>query len=250
MKITRLGNPMSNHRSITQAIRSELNDELIQCKIRPGEKLLTNDLRIRFGVSLGVIREALSSLVSESLVTAIPQRGFRAREMSAQDLVSLSKATMGIEALCTRSALACGGEEWEKALKAALERVEQTPLRDSEDEEVIGERFIAAHQHFHEVLQSATDNQWLKELRDRLQTHAERYRYYCRPMLEPFVEAKLGHAQIAAAALDRNADLTVALIAEQFHRNVNRFVLALEAMEKEKASTVPRTASDRTARPA
>src|SRR5690349_6839687 len=64
--------------NLTQRAYEELRADILSCRIPPGAKLKIQDLCTKFSVSLGAIREALSRLTSEGLVTAEPQRGFRA----------------------------------------------------------------------------------------------------------------------------------------------------------------------------
>ena len=51
--------------SIAEQIYAELRGDLISCRIRPGERLRTNDLGQRFGASLSAIREALVRLAAD-----------------------------------------------------------------------------------------------------------------------------------------------------------------------------------------
>lgn len=226
---------MKESRSITHKIYSDLRNELVTCKLRPGDKLRTSDLRERLGVSLSVVREALSRLVSESLVVADPQRGFKAAPMSATDLRQLSETTKGVEAMCIRSALAAADSDWEARLQHACELVEKAPLTDKKRSKTLSRSLINAHENFHEVLLSPTPNVWQMRLRAQLQTHAERYRYLCIPLVpaQEFTEAKTGHADITRAAIARDTELTIRLVTEQFERNVEYLANALERHENE-----------------
>ncbi len=70
-------------RSITEQIYQHLKADLISCKLRPGQRLRTNEISEQFKVSLSGVREALSRLSAEGLVDADPQRGFRAAPISS-----------------------------------------------------------------------------------------------------------------------------------------------------------------------
>jgi DNA-binding GntR family transcriptional regulator len=218
-------------RSITEHVYNELRAELISCKLRPGERLRTNDLAVRFSVSLSGVREALSRLVSEYLVVSDPQRGFRASPVSAEDLRSLSETAMGIEAMCIRSALENGDADWEARLAVARDAVMAAPLTDEDRPGRIGETFATAHADFHSTLMSACSNAWMLHLRGMLGNQSERYRQLCIPLTPNIALLKQGYAEITDAAISRDVARTVALVEEQFHRNVSRFVEALESDE-------------------
>src|SRR3546814_6523837 len=96
---------MKPARSITEHTYRQLKAELLQCRLKPGERLRTNELSTRFGVSLSGIREALSRLSAEGLVEADPQRGFRATPLTRQDLLDLTGAAIEIDGICIRQSL-------------------------------------------------------------------------------------------------------------------------------------------------
>ncbi len=219
---------MTQPRSITQHLYQQLRAELISCKLRPGSRLRTSELSKRFGTSLSAVREALSRLVSEQLVHADPQRGFRAAPMSSEDLYELTETAMGIEAMCIRSALAHGDHDWETRLCDARDAVLKAPLNTKKEPKRISPSFAKAHHAFHEALISACSNARTLALRQLHQDQSERYRQLCIPYA-PNDSLRSGYDEITAAAISRNADLTIKLVAEQFSRNVDRFAEALDS---------------------
>ncbi len=223
---------MKPSRSLTEHIYNELRAELISCALKPGQRLRTSELSARFGVSLSGVREALSRLVSEGLVLTDPQRGFRAAPMSREDLLNLTETAMGIEAMCVRSSLAAGDAEWEDRLVAARDAVLAAPLTTRNEPGRLSTSFADAHQHFHDTLMSACSNSRTTQLRRLLHDQSERYRQLCIPLTPNLSELKKGYDEITEAALARDPDRIIALIAEQFNRNVGRFI---EAMESESA---------------
>lgn len=222
---------MVQSRSITEHIYNELRADLIACRLKPGERLRTSELSTRFGVSLSGVREALSRLVSEQLVLADPQRGFRSAPMSSADLYDLTETSMGIEAMCIRSAIAAGDDDWKKRLVAARDKVLAAPLTSKNEPDRISAAFAAAHQEFHEALISACSNLRTLQLRRLHNDQSERYRQLCIPLAPDLTELKSGYEEITAAAIAGDADRTIAFVTEQFHRNVSRFAEALDSEE-------------------
>lgn len=222
---------MQRARSITEHVYGQLRSELILCRLRPGARLRTNELSARFGVSLSGVREALSRLVSENLVVADPQRGFRAAPLSKEDLLDLSETTMGVEAMCIRTALKTGDAEWEERLKAACKNVLEMPVTKEGQPDRVSEDFLAAHHEFHSALLSACENGWMARLRALLHNQSERYRQLCAPLAPDLSELKRGYKEITEAALARDATRTITHVSEQFQRNVARFVKAMDGDE-------------------
>lgn len=219
---------MKAPRSITQHVYNEIRSELISCKLAPGSRLGTSDLSERFGVSLSAVREALSRLVSESLVEADPQRGFRAAPVSREGLLELTEASLGIEGMCIRSALRAGDKAWEEQLVAATRTVMSAPKSPAGRATKSGSAFAKAHQNYHEKLIAPCTNNRILLLRKHLNDESERYRQFCIPLSPNIEELRHGYEDITAAALARDPDRTFALVNEQFQRNVACFAAVLE----------------------
>jgi hypothetical protein len=66
-------------------------------------------------------------------------------------------------------------------------------------------------------------------MRASCQLQAERYRQICIPLKPDLAEIYAGYREIAQAALARDAELTEKLVADQYERNVRRFIAALQA---------------------
>src|SRR5690554_4570815 len=106
---------MTTRQKSTQAetIRLLIRAEILDGRLAPGAKLNIKSLETRLGASLGGIREALSRLSAEGMVTAEPHRGYRVSTISAEELLDLTKTRIAIESLCLSNALLHGDVEWE-----------------------------------------------------------------------------------------------------------------------------------------
>jgi DNA-binding GntR family transcriptional regulator len=198
--------------NMTQGAYENLRADLLACRIVPGKKLKIQELCDRFSVSLGAIREALSRLTSEGLVTAEPQRGFRAAPISAADLVDLTMVRGEIESLCLRRAIVCGDVAWESRLVAATHRLARTPERAPDDSARSNEDWVEAHAAFHLALVDGCDSPWLLHLRALLYAQSERYRRLSVPFASRDRDVNAEHQAIVDATLVRDADTAVALL--------------------------------------
>lgn len=68
----------------------------------PGERLLPEILAESLGVSITPVREALSLLRNDGLVTLMPRRGARVASMSLEEIRDLTSVRGGIEALAVK----------------------------------------------------------------------------------------------------------------------------------------------------
>lgn len=218
---------MPNYKIASEHIYDQLREDLSLCRIKPGEKLHTGKLRERFGVSFSVVREALARLAAQGFAVADPQRGFTAAPISADDLRQITEARIGLEALCLHESIKNGESDWEARVMGSLHVVLSTAAEDSEQRGRISQVFRNAHDQFHDALISSCENIWLLRPRDLLISQSERYRQICIPLEPGFSNEEAEYREIAAAAVSRNADLTVALVANRFRKNTEHFVTTL-----------------------
>ena len=66
-----------------------LKNDIIRGVYQPDEKLRMSLLTSRYALGVGPLREALSQLVAERLVTVVNQKGYRVAPMSEQELLDI-----------------------------------------------------------------------------------------------------------------------------------------------------------------
>jgi len=204
--------------SMTQAAYERLRADLLACRILPGERLITRDLCERFSVSLGAVREALARLTSEGLVTAEPQRGFRAVPISPADLSDLTLARVELETLCLRRAITHGDVAWETRLVAAAHHLSRTPPLAPDGPPRSNEAWTEAHAAFHAALVAGCGSYWLQHLQSLLYAQSERYRRLSVPFERGARNVQQEHQAILEATLARDVDTAVQLLAEHLEK--------------------------------
>src|SRR5215468_2491193 len=202
----------SSH-NLTQGAYEALRADLLACRIAPGSRLKIQDLCRQHEVSLGAIREALSRLTSEGLVVAEPQRGFRVAPISRADLEDLTMVRIEVEGLCLTRAIAVGDVDWEARLVAAFHRLSRTPERVASDPARSADEWAEAHAGFHAALVDGADSPWLKRLHAQLYAQSERYRRLSIPLGHAKRNVAQEHREILDAALKRDAERAVDLLA-------------------------------------
>lgn len=192
-----------------QAIRKDI----LAGRLRPGDKLRFADLCDRYEASMGVLREGLSRLVEQGLVTTEPQHGFRVAPLSAEDLHDLTHARVVLEATVLREAIAHGDLAWEAQLVAAHHTLERTAMIDDADPDLINEEWTAAHAAYHSALLDGCPNARLRAVATSLRDSAELYRRWSRPLgHDEHRDIPGEHARIVEAALARDEEQAVALL--------------------------------------
>ena len=112
----------------TGEVYEALRVDILNTRIEPGSKLKIALLSNRFGVSLSVVREALTRLGEQGLVVANPQHGFSVVGLSVSDLDDLTNVRTQIESMALRDSIVHGGVDWEAELVAAHHRLERTEI--------------------------------------------------------------------------------------------------------------------------
>src|SRR5437868_12245258 len=75
----------SEFQTKSDSVQGLIRQAIAMGEIRPGERLLQNDLAERLGVSPTPVREALMALIAQGVLTYVPNRGVRVVELDAPD---------------------------------------------------------------------------------------------------------------------------------------------------------------------
>jgi GntR family carbon starvation induced transcriptional regulator len=204
-------------------IAHRLRQDIVACRLKPGEPLKFDALRLAFGASFTTLREALTSLSADGLVLAEEQRGYRVAPVSAEDLLDVTSTRALIEIELLKRSIAHGGDDWEIAVISTLHRLgrieERLPGRHVDDPD-----WKIAHRQFHEALVSSGRSPTLLAIRASLFERAERYRNLS-SMFRPQSRDKAGeHRAIMKAAIARDTDLAVSLIDRHIRSTANNVV--------------------------
>jgi GntR family carbon starvation induced transcriptional regulator len=207
-------------RTLVETAYSALRREILEGAFEPGAKLRTEELRARYNVSGSTIREALTRLLGEALVTAEGQRGFRVAPASLEDFRDLSAVRKLVETEALRQAIAAGGEAWEADIVAAFYRLSKTEERLREDPISASAEYEERNRDFHRALSAACPSPWLHRFNTLLYQQSERYRrmVVSRQAIPRDVHAE--HQGIFDATLARNSELACKLLGEHIERSV------------------------------
>ena len=109
-----------NHKTLTEETLWWLRRDIISGTLPAGEKIKSEVIKQRYNVGTSPIREALFQLVTDGLVTADGQRGFRVAELREADLLDIADWRGRVERGGLRRPLQGGGPDWGGRARAAL----------------------------------------------------------------------------------------------------------------------------------
>jgi DNA-binding GntR family transcriptional regulator len=200
-------------RTLVDDVYRGVKDDICMGRMQPGERVHLGDICRAHGVSLSVVREAVTRLASERLLKARPQQGFTVPPLSVPDLLDLTRVRIEIETLALRESIEQGDLAWEAELVAAHHRLVGAAGRGP----AAGPNYewMKAHSEFHAALASACTSPLLKQIRQQLFDAAELYRHWSAHLAKPKRRRNLAkeHRALLDAAIAHDADLGVELIA-------------------------------------
>ena len=171
--IVRPDTETSTPRTLVERAYLGLRHDVVCGKLPPGERLRVEHLKDQYQVGAGTLREALSLLVSDALVTSEGQRGFQVAPISLADLEDITNTRVMLETEALRQSIRHGDAQWEANLVASYQLLTQTESNTDGTETALWERRNKA---FHEALIAGFESTWSKYFLAMLYRHAERYR--------------------------------------------------------------------------
>lgn len=112
-----------------QAIVESLLREVFQGQLRAGQRLGTQQLAERFGVSHTPIREALVSLAATGMIDLLPNRGAVVRRVTPKDVREICQVRRALECEAVRRACGRIGTSELKELAAEFKRLGSVKAR-------------------------------------------------------------------------------------------------------------------------
>lgn len=190
--------------SMTLQAYDLLRNEILTGVLLADTKINIAETVARSRLSLGAVREALSRLTSEGLVTAETNKGFRVAAISLEELEDLTRTRVMIECACLANAIENGDLQWESGIVSAAFELSRTELFDAEHPGRANPAWAGAHLRFHAALTAGCDSPWLLRIRDMLYAQAERYRIATLPYDRAKRDLDAEHKELADAALARD----------------------------------------------
>jgi len=167
------------NKNLTSIAFERLRGDILRGNLRPNERLRITSLSERYEIGATAIREALSRLVTDGMVTSEDQRGFRVSSVSRDDILDLTQTRVEIEGLALSKALALGDVEWESTVLSSFHRLSKCPRPETDDPEQYALCYaiwIDLHRDFHRTLIAGCKSPWLIKLYGILYDRAEFYR--------------------------------------------------------------------------
>ena len=210
-------------KTVSEAVYRRFRQDILWGKLAPNSPLRSKELRHSYDVGISPLREALSRLASEKLVTLSGQRGFRVAPLTIDDVLDTMETRIILESEALSRSIHSSSLKWETGIVSsyhALSRIE--PPREPGEK---AETWANHHRKFHMALIAGCGSPWIMSLAKSLFDHAERHRIIA--IQDPsqtrdtvsehrvLMEATLaGNVKSAVSTLDRHYRTTADLVVQ------------------------------------
>lgn len=209
--------------TLTESVFLQLRTDILSGYLSPGAPLMPGELKIRFNVSIAVIREALTRLASMGLVKQNPNYGFSVVTLSKPHLENIIEARKINETEALRLAIIKGDVLWESKIISLHHQLQQTPEYTSEDKSHLSNAWSEIHGKFHHALIEACDNQILLDICASLWNMSELYRTWSAPRDKNRQNA-FEHKELMEAVLHRDSKHAIDLFIQHIQLTVDILV--------------------------
>ena len=117
-------------RVLTDHVVDSIRDAILSGKIRPGARLIEEDLAASLQVSRGPVRQAIFRLQQEGLVIHEPHRGATVGEVSEDDVAEIYSLRLALERLAIEQASRKATAKELAEIEAVLERFRTMPRNE------------------------------------------------------------------------------------------------------------------------
>ncbi|MGH6809095.1 MAG: GntR family transcriptional regulator [Ensifer adhaerens] len=247
----------------TESAYRLLRRDILATRLRPGAPMKLSALRESYGIGWTPLREALSRLEAEGLVTAISNRGFAVAPVSREELDDLTRARSVVEIPLLIESIEKGDSAWESAVVTAHYRLSRCKIAVENVSESEIDEWDEKHAAFHAALIGAASSSWLSRFQATISDQLRRHHRFL--SLAPTLRAAAGmsegyeeavaalqdamaiehHTELMEAALDRDVERARRLMTDHIGFTVNVYVQSEDGGRSSPAGgqSLPRHAS-------
>jgi len=159
-----------NHKSLAEHIYQDLENKIITGALKPGQRVVEEDLCRSFGVSRSPVREALRILESQGFVQREPRRGVTVTKINSKEAEDIYTIRARLDSLALYLAIKRNKPGVVPKLKKIHERMLAVAGENNVNE------YFKLNQKFHELIFRESGNQRLIKLLETFDKQTMRYR--------------------------------------------------------------------------
>lgn len=159
-----------SRQSHTRRFKDDLEDAIVNGRLKPGDRLDPEALAREYGVSRTPIREAIQQLAASGLIRVAPKYGTFVAELGLAQLVEMFEVMAELEGMAGRLAARRITTAQADALRTALAACRDAAEAGDSD------RYYYENEIFHGLIYTASHNSFLAEHAQQLHARLKPYR--------------------------------------------------------------------------
>jgi len=207
------------HSNLSDKVYNILLDRIITRKIKPGEKLIEEELAENLGISRTPVREALNRLFKDDLIELIPRKGGYIKKLTVRDVEEVYEVREILENLSVRLAIPLIREKDIKRIEQLVQKAEKLTGKDRMKAQV------NIDAELHNLIINSCGNRRLQKMIKSLYNFIQAFRVLEAQHPQRSDKAFEEHKMILQALSRREAERAAELM-NQHIRNTKKNILA------------------------
>ena len=204
-------------KSLPEHIVEELEAKIIAGTLKPGQRIIEENLCKTFGVSRSPVREAFQILEGRGFVVREPRKGISVARISQQEAEDIYRIRAGLDGLATSLAVSKRTPEFLKKLKKLHEQMTRAAQKGNT------RTYSNLNQKFHELIITACCNERLIQLLRNFDKQTMRYRLAIVDQPGWMENSTKLHADLVAAIEAGDAEAAERIRKESLLGQIQRF---------------------------
>lgn len=213
---------LENYKPLREIVLEALKDAIVNGKLKPGERLMEQQVAEELGVSRTPVREAIRKLENEGFIIIIPRKGAYVSDISLKDIAQVFEVRAAMEALAAGLAAQRIADDQMEKLERKL--VEVKNAVDNSDLDNI----IQFDTDFHEIIYDASRNDRLVQILNNLREQIQRYRTASLASPGRLKDTLREHQELVDAISTRNVALAQKVAKEHIENAENTILEAFK----------------------
>ncbi|MHB9070191.1 MAG: GntR family transcriptional regulator [Sedimentisphaerales bacterium] len=196
---------------ISDQIYETLLKQIIDHKLKPGERLLEEQLGRDLGVSRTPLRDAINALAKDGFIRVEPRRGASVRDFQLRDLIEVYDIRMVLEGLAAKLAV---GNINHDVLEHLINEFKNNDVR----------KLLKADTSLHQIIIGSCNNVKLQEMLTNLGNLVQVFRTAGYRSATRSKSATVYHIKIVKALMNRDGGEAERLMREHIEKTKNEII--------------------------
>lgn len=193
--------------SLATVVAERLREKILSGELREGQQLRQDAIAAEFQISRIPVREALSHLAAEGLITLVANRGAVVSALSPEEIMELFETRAVLECYLLRNAIpGMKSEDFQRA-EEVLRRYEESLQKDSEVES-----WGRWNWSFHSALYAPANRSKMLSLVQTLNVNCDRYTRLHLVVTRDQHRAGEAHRELLAACQTKDREIAAAAL--------------------------------------